>query len=188
MQYWSFALFDRCSDPKPTEKCSDGRLELFGSNIVANKGQPESVALDPCNMMLYWTDQTRSTIGVVNIRRNDLNNVVAGASMDILSSQDGLKSPSAIAVDSCAGYLFFTDLDNSNQRVVRAETDGSNVRTIATTSPSGSRLQHPTALALDRRSRTVYFADGVLGEIYNMNYDGNTFRKIRSVKRPLSVT
>ena len=79
--------------------------------------------------------------------------------------------------------MFFTDLDTSNQRVVRAETDGSNVRTIVTASPSGQSLQYPTALALERKGRTVYFADGVLSEIYKMNYDGGNFKKVQSVKR-----
>ena len=54
-------------------------------------------------MMLYWTDKVLSTIGVVRLKRNELNEISPGVSKDILTSENELKEPTAIAVDSCAG-------------------------------------------------------------------------------------
>ena len=67
------------------------------------KGQPKDVALDPCHMMLYWTDPVRSTVGVVRIKRNELDQIRPVLSAEILTAADGLVKPTAIAVDSCNG-------------------------------------------------------------------------------------
>ena len=71
--------------------------------MVANKGKPEGVALDPCNMLLYWTDPTHSTISVAKLQRDEYGAVKPVMSTVLLTAEDGLKWPFAIAVDSCAG-------------------------------------------------------------------------------------
>ena len=84
--------------------CTDDTTHLKINNIIT-KGEPKDVALDPCHMMLYWTDPGRSTIGVVRIKRDEqlADTIVPVASTDILTSEDGLVKPESIAVDSCDG-------------------------------------------------------------------------------------
>ncbi|XP_062518507.1 protein cueball-like [Corticium candelabrum] len=94
----------RCSSTQPKAGCSDDSPTTFlAVNIVSNNGKPEGVALDPCNMMLYWTDPSRSTISVAKLQRDDKGDIRAVMTKDILTAKNGLSKPFGIAVDSCAG-------------------------------------------------------------------------------------
>lgn len=71
----------------------------------------------------------------------------------------------------------------SEARLARAETDGSNLRTLLA-KVSGSSyyqdLKSPKALALDRRNRHVYLGDAGLSTIYKMTYEGQNVNTVVS--------
>ena len=78
-------------------------------------------------------------------------------------------------------HIFYTDVGTLVPKVAKARTDGSNIQTLATKSPSEQALRTPTALALNRQSKTIYFGDMSLGEIFKMTYDGENLEKVSEV-------
>ncbi|XP_062518866.1 low-density lipoprotein receptor-related protein 4-like isoform X2 [Corticium candelabrum] len=167
-----------CSDSESIEKCADDRFDYHIKSVAWNLERTGGVALHQCNTMVYWTDLGRSTISVMKVGKNNLDEVTRGVSKDILTAEDGLEEPLSIAVDSCAGYIFFTDVGPFDVQVARAETDGSRVKTLATRTPDRSALRSPQALALDRLKQIVFFGDKHRQEIYKMDYNGNNYMKI----------
>jgi low density lipoprotein receptor-related protein 5/6 len=169
----------RCSNPSSDFLFTDQMRHFRVNNIVFKRsGQPKDVALDPCHMLLYWTDPVWSAIGVARIERNNLDHIIPVTSAQILTAEDDLVKPTSIAADSCSGYIFFTDVGKDAEKVARAWTNGSSIKTLATMSPSSQPLQYPTALALDRPNKIIFFADTKLGEIYKMNYDGDNYETV----------
>jgi hypothetical protein len=165
----------RCSKPLPENLCSDKKVHFRVNNIVIKtSGKPKDVALDPCHMMLYWTDPVRHAIGVARIKRDDLGKIIPITSAEILTAV----APTSIAVDSCNGYIFFTDVGEGAEKVARARTDGSSIQTLTLTSPSNQKLRYPTALALDRPNKIIFFGDTGLGEIFKMTYDGKNLETV----------
>ena len=77
-------------------------------------------------------------------------------------------------------YIFFTDVGASVQRVAKATTDGSNVEVLAPKSPRNQLFTSPTALALNRKTKTVIFADSE-GAVFTIGYDGSNIRRITKV-------
>ncbi|XP_062518856.1 low-density lipoprotein receptor-related protein 4-like isoform X2 [Corticium candelabrum] len=168
----------KCSDSESIEKCAEDQFDYHIKSVAWNLESTGGVALDQCNTMVYWTDLDRSTISVMKVGKNNRDEVTRGVSKDILTAEDGLGEPFSIAVDSCAGYIFFTDVETFDVRVARAEMDGSHVRTLVTRTPDRWALRSPQALALDRLKRIVFFGDKRRQEIYKMDYDGNNYMKI----------
>jgi hypothetical protein len=75
-------------------------------------------------------------------------------------------------------YIFFTDVGEGAEKVARARTDGSSIQTLTLTSPSNQKLRYPTALALDRPNKIIFFGDTGLGEIFKMTYDGKNLETV----------
>ena len=88
--------------------------------FAAMRQGPAGIAVDSINGKVYWT-QAGSTVEAK----------VDGSELMFLI--EGFGAPGSVAVDPVGGKLYWTD--GNSKTVLRANTDGTGVETIADTSP-----------------------------------------------------
>ena len=85
----------------------------------------------------------------------------------------GCRHPDGIAVDPEAGHIYWTNMGAATGRndgsIERADLDGGNRRTIV---PEGGTFT-PKQIALDRRSRKLYWSDREGMRVMRANLDGS---------------
>ncbi|KAM9475425.1 low-density lipoprotein receptor-related protein 8-like [Clarias gariepinus] len=114
-----------------------------------------SLSVDWINRVLYWT--STSTRAVHAAALNGTEHVV------LIS---GLQSPGAVAVQSLAGFLFWTDTGDS-PRIERSDLNGQNRRTLVS-----SAIHNPVSITLDEPRGLLYWADSSLRTVSRVTYDG----------------
>jgi sugar lactone lactonase YvrE len=90
----------------------------------------------------------------------------------IVSDAKAGVGPDGIAVDTSAGHVYWTDMGKvsaDDGSVMRADLDGSNVRTIV---PIGGTFT-PKQLKLDAKNRKLYWSDREGMRIMRANLDGS---------------
>ncbi|XP_038606813.1 low-density lipoprotein receptor-related protein 1B [Tachyglossus aculeatus] len=120
------------------------------------------MAIDWLTGNFYFVDHVGDRIFVCD--RN-------GSACVTLVSLD-LCNPRAIALDPTAGKLFFTDYGNV-AKVERCNMDGTNRTRIV-----DSKAEQPTALALDRIGRLLYWVDTYLDYVAVVDYQGKNRRTV----------
>ncbi|VDN01460.1 unnamed protein product [Thelazia callipaeda] len=90
----------------------------------------------------------------------------------IILSAGKIEKPSAIVIDSLAGYAFITDWGTETGGLWRLTLDGASLVLLV-----NSGIIHPLALAVDIFTRTVYWADRYLEVLNSIDYDKNYRRR-----------
>jgi hypothetical protein len=147
------------------------RANLDGSNpetvFTLDSNSFRSVAVDPINAKLYFTDTTADVI-----RRTNLD----GSSPEVLWSSSEVTFNGHIALDAAAGKMYWTD--PGLNAIFRADLDGSNVEPLVdfTAYPrvgTGSTGAMSYGLALDLPAGKMYWTDFVSKTLYRADLDGS---------------
>eukprot|EP00057_Strongylocentrotus_purpuratus_P026506 XP_011680980.1 PREDICTED: low-density lipoprotein receptor-related protein 1 isoform X3 [Strongylocentrotus purpuratus] len=118
--------------------------------------QPEGVAVDWINDMIYWTDSSVHTVEVSNLN--------GSLRRTLISNTRG--HPQSIVVHPKKGLIFFTNWGR-RPGINRAHMDGSHVERIVE-----DNLAQPTSIAIDYVSDRLYWADSKVRLIESSNMDG----------------
>jgi DNA-binding beta-propeller fold protein YncE len=102
------------------------RANLDGSQsgvwlAVTPGAGPYGVAFNPAGQHVYWTEYNAGTLHKITVEPGDVIPVAAG-----------LANPTYIALDPTAGRIYWAEGGSGNQRIRRANLDGSGVITLPT--------------------------------------------------------
>ncbi|XP_048808618.1 low-density lipoprotein receptor-related protein 1B isoform X3 [Lagopus muta] len=144
-------------------------------NVVQYLHNVQQIAIDWITGNFYFLDHVSDRIFVCN-----QNGTVCITLIEL-----DLSNPKAIAVDPTSGKLFFTDYGNV-AKVERCDMDGMNRTWIV-----DSKIEQPTALALDLINKYVYWVDIYLDNVEVVDYEGrkrHTVIKGRQVRHLCGLT
>uniref|UniRef100_A0A671SCE3 Low density lipoprotein receptor-related protein 1Ba n=1 Tax=Sinocyclocheilus anshuiensis TaxID=1608454 RepID=A0A671SCE3_9TELE len=138
------------------------RMRLNGSDlkVVHRTSVPSALAVDWIGKNLYWCDGERKTLEVAKV--NGLYPTVL--------LRTGLRNPTALALDTHVGYVFWIDCCEQPQ-IGRIGMDGSKPRVIIDT-----EIRVPSALTIDHINKRIYWADE--NHILFSNMDGTKRHKV----------
>jgi sugar lactone lactonase YvrE len=161
--FWSYRIPSRAGEQ---EAGAIGRVDFSGENLapnlVAQMGVPSSIAINPDEEHIYWTEPARGAL-----RRADYD----GANMRRISL-DGEQRPTSVAVDAENERMYWADAENpppradeekaverlEHHRIWTADLGGDDSRVLA-----GERIFAPNSLLIDRQGRRLWWTqDAVL--------------------------
>uniref|UniRef100_A0A8C1SK69 Low density lipoprotein receptor-related protein 1Ba n=1 Tax=Cyprinus carpio TaxID=7962 RepID=A0A8C1SK69_CYPCA len=121
------------------------RMRLNGSDlkVVHRTSVPSALTVDWIGKNLYWCDGERKTLEVA--KANGLYPAVL--------LRTGLRNPTALALDTHMGYVFWIDCCEQPQ-IGRIGMDGNKPRVIIDT-----EIHAPSALTIDHINKRIYWAD-----------------------------
>jgi len=126
---------------------------------LAGAWLPISVAVDWVGNNIYVVDALGQKVDVF-----DIDNIYHAI---VLSSN--LTAPVDIALDPIRGFMFLTD----NDRVVRANMDGSFLRALVT-----DTVYKASGLAVDLATQRIFWSDILLDYIETVNYNGEDRQRV----------
>ncbi|XP_016148446.1 low-density lipoprotein receptor-related protein 1B [Sinocyclocheilus grahami] len=138
------------------------RMRLNGSDlkVVHRTSVPSALSVDWIGKNLYWCDGERKTLEVA--KANGLYPTVL--------LRTGLRNPTALALDTLMGFVFWIDCCEQPQ-IGRIGMDGSKPRVIIDT-----EMHSPSALTIDHINKRIYWADE--NHILFSNMDGTKRHKV----------
>ncbi|TRY82421.1 hypothetical protein DNTS_016378 [Danionella cerebrum] len=138
------------------------RMRLNGSDlkVIHRTSVPSALTVDWIGKNLYWCDGERKTLEVA--KANGLYPTVL--------LKNGLRNPTALALDSLTGYVFWVDCCDQPQ-IGRIGMDGTKPRVIIDT-----KIRSPSALTIDHINKRIYWADD--NHILFSNMDGARRHKV----------
>ncbi|XP_060788621.1 low-density lipoprotein receptor-like isoform X2 [Neoarius graeffei] len=113
------------------------------------------LAVDWINEVLYWSSNTTRAVHAAALNGTEHAPLILG-----------LSSPTAVAVQPLAGFLFWADTGVS-PRIERSGLNGQNRKPLVT-----SALRNPVSIALDIPRGLLYWADAHLNTVSRVTYDG----------------
>ncbi|XP_063827818.1 protein cueball-like [Ostrinia nubilalis] len=147
---------------------ANDNTSIFSFNLTTKKFQPliknrrlenvQGLAFDPVKRMLFWTDTIESSIFWMSLMPDSEND--GNGHLLIKMSHD---TPVSIAVDSCRGYVYWTSVLHPMASIERSKFDGSEREVIVHTD-----LYMPVGLAIDQRTKRLYWADEKEGELFSI--------------------
>ncbi|KOB68821.1 Low-density lipoprotein receptor repeat class B [Operophtera brumata] len=148
---------------------------IFSYHLATKKYQPlvrkrssegiHAIAFDPINSLLFWTDTLENSIFWKSLKPG--SNDSAYGNLWIKMDDE---IPRGIAVDSCRGYVYWTNVNITQPTIERARFDGSERAVIVSTD-----IYMPVSLAIDQRTKRLYWADdreGIHFSIESSDLDG----------------
>ncbi len=145
----------------------DGSNEELIDTVDEITDQPTGYAVDTLHGKVYWgvsTDVFQGIMKRANLNGSDVEIVVADA------------NPSRIAVDPFGQKIYWTDLEIGNNKIQRADLDGSNIETLVTAEDlEPDTFFKPLSIAVDHRNGKMYWTDTghPEGRIQRSNLDGS---------------
>ena len=124
--------------------------------VVSHLQSPARMAVDWVAKNLYWTDNMLDVIEMADIEGRHRYVVISG----------NMDRPHAIALDSAAGLLFWTDIGQM-PKLERSGLDGSDRNVLV-----AKNIKSPSGLTTDPSSRSVFWCDSDLSLVESVNYDG----------------
>ncbi|XP_073946899.1 low-density lipoprotein receptor repeat domain-containing protein cueball isoform X3 [Choristoneura fumiferana] len=141
---------------------------IFSYHLANKKYQPlvrrrsyeniQGIAFDPVESLLFWTDTNERSIYWISLKPGSKNDVYG----NLLIKMDN-EIPRAIAVDSCRGYIYWTNTNITKPTIERARFDGSDRRTVI-----GDNIFMPVSIAVDQQTKKLYWADDKEGIHYSI--------------------
>jgi hypothetical protein len=135
------------------------RAGTGGANVEAivtsGNAQPDGVVVDAPNGYVYWTNMgaleglTQPNDGF--IRRSDID----GSNATILIPEGNTHTPKQMKLDAAHAQLYWCDREG--MRVMRANTDGSNIETLVTTGTTDDQADYAVGIALDLAGGEMYW-------------------------------
>ncbi|XP_041987335.1 protein cueball [Aricia agestis] len=149
---------------------------IFSFNLMTKKYQPlvgrrsneniQGVAFDPVTNKMFWTDTNERSIYWISLWPRSKDNIYGNL---LLKMKDEI--PRDIAIDSCRGYIYWTNTNIKKATIERARLDGTE-RTVII----DSDIYMPVSITVDQHSRKLYWADdkeGIHFTIETSNLDGS---------------
>uniref|UniRef100_A0A8C2AJR3 Low density lipoprotein receptor-related protein 1Ba n=1 Tax=Cyprinus carpio TaxID=7962 RepID=A0A8C2AJR3_CYPCA len=138
------------------------RMRLNGSDlkVVHRTSVPSALSVDWIGKNLYWCDGERKTVEVAK----------ANGLYPTILLRTGLRNPTALALDTLMGFVFWIDCCEQPQ-IGRIGMDGTKPRVIIDT-----ELRSPSALTIDHINKRIYWADE--NHILFSNMDGTKRHKV----------
>ncbi|XP_041974246.1 low-density lipoprotein receptor-related protein 1 [Aricia agestis] len=140
--------------------------------LLEQAGSVEGMVFSADSGMLYWTCASTATIKAANIRamRADATRLPAASNAHVrtvltLTPGDRLRG---IDYEPCQMRLYWTNWNESRPSIERAFVSGAGREAIVTT-----EILMPNGLALEHRSRLLYWIDARLDKLERMHYDGS---------------
>ncbi|OTF78010.1 low-density lipoprotein receptor-related protein 6-like protein, partial [Euroglyphus maynei] len=135
---------------------------------VANTSieSPESLACDWITKKLYWLDPEINNLVVSNYDGSQ-RNVLVWKNMD---------NPRTLVLVPSEGFMFWSDWGN-NPKIEKISMDGNETTRKIVISKN---IHWPNALAVDHKSKRLYFADAKFGYIASCDFDGENLKEIVS--------
>ncbi|PHS35874.1 MAG: hypothetical protein COB07_12880 [Sulfurovum sp.] len=166
--YWTDMGPGGAADKSVADK--DGRImraDLDGKNIetLVPKGittTPKQLALDVAGGKVYWCD--RGDVGGKNVDPKVMRANLDGSEIETLIFTD-VMSPVGIALDLAKGKLYFSD--RYANTIKRANLDGTNIEIVV------KDTKYPVDLAIDLKTRSIYWTARETGGLYCEDVDGN---------------
>ncbi|MCB0638108.1 MAG: DUF5050 domain-containing protein [Lewinella sp.] len=141
--------------------------------ITSGLSGASGIALDLANGHIYWTEENNSSAGRIGRANLDGTNKIT-----LLS---GLNDPEQLALDLLNGKIYWTD--SGNNKVQRANLDGSNAETLLT-----SEIDCAHGIALDPANGKLYFTECDQGKILRANLDGSGLEElVTGLGEPLGI-
>nr|CAD7589615.1 unnamed protein product [Timema genevievae] len=160
------------------------QLDVGGSHeltrLVHRKGSViPGLAYDSVSSILYWTDG--SSVFWMNMTHPN-------GSGEILLRFHYNEEPWGIAVDSCHGFLFWTNHNHRNATIERSRLDGSNHEVLVR-----EDVFQPVGIVVDQQTDKLIWCDnseGIYYKIKRSNLDGSYIETILEDKHqsPVSIT
>ncbi len=121
---------------------------------------------------MYWTDEAGRKIQRANLDGSNIE--------DLVTANNGLSNPEAIALDVAGGKMYWTDTAQGGDtgKIQRANLDGSNVEDLVT------ELTFPESIALDVARGKMYWAAEGVAKIQRANLDGSSIEILVTTDDP----
>nr|XP_023026797.1 sortilin-related receptor-like [Leptinotarsa decemlineata] len=159
------------------EKLCLGHNNFTTTQIYRGSNAVVGISLDWISKTLFFIiDGTRTEIQSINV------NYISRSPTTILNSTV-LKKPTCIVVHPIAGYIFWGDWSADNATINRADSDGSNVKTLF----GRDKVEMPSSLTIDYMTNRLYWVDPRRNYIGSSDFQGNGFFKVASVTYPISI-
>ncbi|EDV23993.1 uncharacterized protein TRIADDRAFT_57765 [Trichoplax adhaerens] len=138
------------------------KSDPIGGNVTVvatlnDSSSVEGIAIDSISRTIYWTDSGNDVIEVMKLD---------GTNRQVLFDTE-LVNPRAIAIDPVVGFIFWTDWNRENPRIVRSTADGKDRVNLVV-----GNLKLPNALTLDTELKRVYWADAGTNMVEYCSYTG----------------
>ncbi|CAG4946883.1 unnamed protein product [Parnassius apollo] len=166
---------------------------IFSYNLATKKYHPlvrrrsyeniQGLAFDPITSKLFWTDTNEKSIFWISLKPGSKNDIYG----NLLIKMDD-EIPRAIAVDSCRGYIYWTNTNITKPTIERARFDGTERTVIVNTD-----IYMLVSIAVDQNTKKLYWADdreGIHYSIESSDLDGNDRKKllVGTYHMPNSIT
>lgn len=127
--------------------------------VLLSRGiNPEGIAYDWVGKKIYWTDSSNKSIYAMEMDGTQIVDIVR------------VDRPRALALDPCAGYLYYTDwgrLGNSG-KILRVTMAGDQKTQII-----NSSMTQPSGLTIDYPEKKLYWSDASREKIERSDMDGS---------------
>lgn len=133
--------------------------------IIGNLDEPQDIALDASNNLLWVADRGTNSIIEVNLTDN--------SSKELFTTANGL-GELPVAIDHFEDNLYITCVEIDFESVWVGKKDGSEIVNIIDYSAGG----YGYGLAIDKVNEKIYFDNRDNFEILSANLDGTDIRKI----------
>ncbi|CAH1638564.1 unnamed protein product [Spodoptera littoralis] len=135
--------------------------------LVAKKTHEniQDVAFDPAKELLFWTDLYERSIYWISLKHR-YENYVSG---NLLFKMDD-ELPRSIAVDSCRGYVYWTNINVSKPSIERSRYNSTEREVLI-----DNNIYMPISLTIDQQTKKLYWADdkeGIKYSIESADLDG----------------
>lgn len=116
----------------------------------------QGIAFDPVESILFWTDNTEKSISWISLKNGSSHE---GYGNVLIKLKD--QNPQGIAIDSCRKYVYWSNTNMNSPSIERSRFDGSEREVIV-----GDSLTKPVSIAIDQRTKKLYWADDTAGANY----------------------
>lgn len=153
------------------------RTTVDGSvvEIIVDTGlfSPQSMAIDPVNSKMYWTDSSPGEIEMANLDGTGRQTIVTG-----------LTYPTGLTVDQVDGKIYWTDAVDwaGGGKIQRANLDGTGVEDVISTGLLG-----PDGVAVDATGGKLYWTDEIAGTVQRANLDGSNVEVLAISRIPVGI-
>ncbi|XP_026762895.2 protein cueball isoform X1 [Galleria mellonella] len=131
----------------------------------------QGLAFDPVKGLLFWTDTNERSIYWMSLMPGSKNDIYG----NLLIKMDD-EIPRAIAVDSCRGYIYWTNINITKPTIERARFDGTGREIII-----DKDIYMPVSIAVDQQTQKLYWADdreGIHYSIESADLDGRNIKTL----------
>jgi DNA-binding beta-propeller fold protein YncE len=127
--------------------------------VTSGCAEPDGVAVDVAGGYVYWTNMGAPSGGFTQIDNGYiLRAKLDGSDVTPIVPMGGTHTPKQLKLDSTHGKLYWSDREG--MRVMRANTDGSNIETLVTVAPdsaSADMSNWAVGIALDLAGGKMYW-------------------------------